>query len=282
MKRFGFWLTCAVLLAIGTQSPSACAADNLAAALFMRAERAFSNHQYEKAARLFEDADLKAPHPSVVYNAAVSWDYGGRPARAADAYKRALQREGLSTVQADDAEKRLEVLGNELGYVHIAKPVGGLATVAHVVRTPIPAHFYLEPGSYDVLVLGAGGVETTERITVLRGQTLRVEVVTVQHPPLAAVPPAPPPAPVANRTQELFGWATLGVGILAAGTGAYLGVRGLEERTAFYASNKTNGAARDASAQYRLGANVAWGGAAVLGVTGLTLALTSPTIRIKF
>jgi hypothetical protein len=246
----------------------------------MRAERAFSNHQYEKAARLFEDADVKAPHPSVVYNAAVSWDYAGRPARAADAYKRALQREGLTVAQAEDAEKRLEILGNELGYVHIAKPVGGLVTVAHVVRAPIPAHFYLEPGNYDVLVLGAGNLETTERIAVLRGQTLRVEVVTLARAALQPTPALPieVPAPP-NPTQEIFGWVTFGVGVLAAGTAAYFGVRALEARDAFERSGWTDGVARDAAAQFRLGANVAWTGAGVFGAAGLTLALTSPTIR---
>lgn len=282
MKTLRWLVVSAALVFSGGYARPAFADDDLAAALFVRAERAFTHQQYEKAARLFEDADAKAPHPSVLYNAAVSWDYAGRPARAADAYRRALQREGLTEEQADDAEKRLEILSTELGFVDVAKPIGALASVAHVVRAPIPARFYLDPGSYDVLVQDPSGAQITERIVVTRGQTLRVEIDPVHDhppPPLTAAPPIAPPQEVDDHTQEIFGWVTLGLGVLAAGTAVYCGVRALDERDTFYASGLTDSGARDSSAQYRLGSNVAWAGSGVFGAVGLALVLTSPTIH---
>lgn len=265
-----------------------------AASLFADAERAFADRDYASAAALFLRADEKAPHASVMYNAAVSWDYAGDRARAADSYQTALERDGLTPQQQAQAEKRLDELGQDLGLVHVAKPVGGLASIDRIERRPIPFQFFLEPGSYQVELETATGAETTTDITVIPGQTLRLElnpventvvpVVTNPVPPRSTdvftePKPAPQPEPSPNRTQEIVGWIGLGVGVIAAGTATYWGLQTLEKRDAYEDSGYTDERALRDGEGLRTRTNVAWASSALTSAAGLTLVLTSPTFR---
>ncbi len=264
------------------------AASNVAAELFQQAEAAFNNQEYERAAQLFEGADREAPHASVVYNAAVSWDHAQRRARAAQAYQRALQRDDLDPAQARDAEQRLAALGEELGYLQVTKPVGAFVSVAHAQRMPIPAGIYLEPGEYEVIAEDATGKRASRRINVARRRRMRLDLSAAlpapsQPEPAPALPPEPatpqPPETSANDTQAIIGWVMVGVGVVAAGTATYLGLRALSAKERYEESGFTSRGAYDEAVDFRLGSNVAWGGAAAFGATGLVLVFTAPTVR---
>lgn len=266
-----------------------------AANLFALAESAFSAHDYERAAHLFLRADDKAPHASVMYNAAVSWDYAGKRAQAADSYQTALERGGLTPRQQAQSERRLDELGPYLGLVHVAKPVGGLATIDRIRQRVIPFQFFQEPGSYHVELETLEGAKTTTDITVLPGQTLRLELNPVESKitasPVIDTKPEPVPTrrvePVpelpreqpSSSTQEVIGWIGIGLGVVAAGAATYWGLQTLEKRDAFEESAFTDAYARDDGLDLRTRSNIGWVTSAVTGAAGLTLVLTSPTVR---
>lgn len=264
-----------------------------AANLFAAAEAAFSSQDYERAARLFARADQKAPHASVLYNAAVSWDYAGNRPAAADAYRTALQRPGLTPSQTRQAEQRLSELSKLLGFVQVAKPVGGLATVGHVQRQVIPVEFYEEPGSYHVQLETQAGAVTSTDIEVQAGQVLRVELNPVETPvvvaePVKQVPVAPRnPTPISDQpepavetsTQEIIGWAALGLGVIGAGLATYWGLETEKQQDRYLSGGRTKSAYEHGLA-LRNRTNITWVAAGLTAGTGLTLVLTSP--RIEF
>ncbi len=283
-----------VCLTVGLWAPQLHAESNTedAAALFAKGEDAFRAERFEEAARLFERADAAAPHASVIYNAAVSWDQAGQLARAADGYMTALQRGGLSERDTLDAEGRLDALASQLGFVQIARPVGGLVSVGHKQQEPIPARFFLMPNDYDVLLeTETGSAETP--ISVVAGKTLRVQlaqpVAAVEPQPRQTAPDPPPPPPImdppsaqSSSTQRIVGWACVGAGVVASGAAIYLGTRVNAEKARYEDSSLTprqrNRALEDAK-NLRTGTNIAWGGSALLGGAGIILVLTSPTIE---
>jgi hypothetical protein len=264
-----------------------------AANLFEAAEAAFSSQDYERAARLFARADQKAPHASVLFNAAVSWDYAGQRPAAADAYKTALQRPGLTASQMRQAEQRLAELSKLLGFVQIAKPIGGLATVGHLERQPIPVEFYEEPGSYHVQLETRAGAITTTDIEVHGGQVLRVELNPVETPVVVTLPPAvnseqPKTTPIRDvpkvdtgtPTQEIIGWAALGLGVIGAGLATYWGLETEKQQERYLEGGRSSTSAYDRGLALRTRTNITWVAAGLTAGTGLTLVLTSP--RIEF
>lgn len=266
-----------------------------AANLFALAESAFSSRDYERAAHLFLRADEKAPHASVMYNAAVSWDYAGKRAQAADCYQTALERGGLTPRQQAQSEQRIDELGKHLGLVHVAKPVGGVASIDRFQQRVIPFQFFQEPGSYHVELETVEGAKTTTDITVLPGQTLRLELNPVESKITASpvVVPQPEPKPsepfkpipalpreeTPDSTQEVIGWIGIGLGVVAAGAATYWGLQTLEKRDAYEESGFTDEYARSDGLELRTRSNIGWVTSAVTGAAGLTLVLTSPTVR---
>jgi tetratricopeptide (TPR) repeat protein len=257
--------------------------------LFAQAEHEFSSGHYEQAAHLFEEADAQSPHPSAVYNAAVCWDQSGQLARAADGYLEALGRGGLDDKQTMDAESRLGALRGQLGFIQIIKPVGGLASVAHKQRQPVPTRLYLSPGDYEVLLEATDGGSSQTPITAIAGETLRVEL---RLPPAAtseatgsmtSQPNTPPPMDAPrdpSPTARTLGWVSIGLGIAATGAAIYMGTRALTEKENYHDAARPpseRNRALSSAEDLQLGTNVAWGAAGVFSGTGLVLLLASPT-----
>lgn len=268
-------------------APSAQADELEARAAFEQAEAAFEAGEFVRAAELFQKANQQAPHPSVIFNAAVSWDHAGEIARAATAYSAALQNEGLTPEQSEESERRLATLVERLGYVQIAKPIGGLVSVDHIAREPIPARFYLSPGSYEVKLETPDGQRTTTSIGVSASETLKVSLnpmaVAPLPPPEVIEPePLPLPPPVEPRqpssTQRTLGWISIGVGAVAAGAAIYLGSEFDSKRDQFR-QDRSNAGLRQDAADARTQMLIATGGAGVAGGLGLVLLLTAPTIE---
>jgi hypothetical protein len=271
---------CSLVLALTV--PRVARADNEEAQqLFGQAEAAFDKGEFARAAALFERAYRHAPHPSVLFNAAVSWDHAAELARAANAYHAALQEEGLSAAQTEESERRLSALGERLGYVLVAKPIGGLLSVGHLEREPIPVRFYLAPGDYEVKLEVPDGRTSATSIEVEPGQTLKLTLDAVEVPtPVPTepkVPPEPPPAPP-SRTQETIGWIAIGVGVVGAGVAAYLGTEALSAQDA-YLAEQTSASLRESAVNAQVRTNVAWAGAGVFGGLGVVLLLTAPTVE---
>lgn len=284
------YLYCLLLgLCLSWSAPALAGSPEEAQRLFAEAEQAFSSEQFAEAARLFEQADTHSPHASVIYNAAVSWDQAGQLARAADRYLDALSRgSGLDERQALDAESRLSALRGQLGFVQITKPVGGMVSVAHKQRTPLPARFYLMPGDYSVLLETSSGGTSETPMTASAGETLRLELASPPEPstlqPNAPLPPLPPAEQqhTSASTQRVLGWVGVALGVAAGGVAIYLGTQALAEQQRYQDAANSPRSRNDAlekAERLQLGTNVAWGGSALLGGTGLVLLLTSPSIE---
>lgn len=249
--------------------------------LFDEAERAFDAEEYARAADLFEQANRHAPHPSVLFNAAVSWDHAAERARAANAYRAALAGEGLNAAQTEESERRLSALGEQLGYVLVARPVGGLVTVGNIRREPIPARFYLEPGDYQVELETPEGRNSATSIEVEPGQTLKVALDAVEIPtavPVEPREPVEPSPPAPSQVQETIGWIGIGIGTVAAGVAVYFGTQALAAQDA-YLADTTSATLRSRAVDAQLRTNVAWAGAGITGGLGVVLLLTSPTVE---
>jgi tetratricopeptide (TPR) repeat protein len=262
-------------------------AGSSASRLFAQGEQEFAAAHFVEAAHLFEEADAQAPHPKAVFNAAICWDQAGELARAADGYLEALGRGGLDEKQSMEAEARIDALRGQLGFIQITKPVGGLATVAHKQREPVPTRFYLSPGEYKVLLESAEGSSSETPITAIAGETLRVELTPPATEPATgnaqpALPPQETPAkdsPPQWPATRVLGWVGVGLGVVAAGAAVYMGSQARDEKRRYQDSELTpheRNEALDRAGDMQLGTNLAWAGAGVLGGAGLVLVLVSP------
>src|SRR5688572_22296764 len=76
--------------------------------------QAFQAKKYSEAALHFESAASFRPHAVALYTAGLAWDLANNPARAADAYSRALDVPGLDAKQSATAKDRVAALEKSL------------------------------------------------------------------------------------------------------------------------------------------------------------------------
>jgi hypothetical protein len=278
-------------LGLALSTAPAAAVDNqpsnsteLAKQRFQEAREAYKDGRYSAAASLFEAADRLAPHPSTRYNSATAWEQAGENARAATGYEAALATPTLDEGRRKVAEERLSSLEKGLGKILVLRPLGAFVTVDHMQRAPVPASFYLLPGTYEIVVEYEGKTSTSP-LQVLAGRQHDVKLdlgepaAPVPSAPPEATKPLPPPPADAGVTQETWGWVSVGAGVALGGAAIVLGLRALAARERFVESENTDADAHDDAAGLRLATNVLWGGATAAGITGLVLVLTAPTVE---
>lgn len=283
----------AVSMAVALSAAPAMAVDpqptnstELARQRFREATEAYRDGRYSAAASLFEAADRLTPHPSTRYNAATAWEEAGEAARAATGYEAALAVPTFDETQRQVAEQRLAALKQGLGRILVQRPLGAFVTVDHVQRVPVPATFYLLPGSYE-LEVDYQGKTSQNPLTVVAGRDHDVKLdfpgsETPLAAPKAALEPvhqAPIPPVDTGISQKTWGWIGIGAGVALSGAAIVLGLNAISARDDYDASGNTDVAARNEAADLRLATNVCWGGAAAAGITGLVLVLTAPTIE---
>lgn len=263
----------------------------LAQLRFQEGMAAYGAGRFAAAASLFEAADRLAPRAATRYNAAASWEAAGESARAATGYEAALGMVGLGSERTQEAGSRLATLRTQLARVRISKPLGALVTVDHVQSAPVPTTFFLRPGEYDLTVeyrgerstISASLVEGADRELELDLPNEGVEVGGAAPAPATPEPAVPEPAravPVqASDSRRTWGWVGVGAGVALSAVAVVLGVRALSARDRYVDSGDTDAAALNEAENLRLATNVAWGGAGVVGITGLVLVLTTPSIE---
>jgi hypothetical protein len=287
-RRFAFaWAIALALLAAPAVAQNQPAnSTELAQQRFREAIEAYTEGRYSAAASLFDAADRLAPHPSTRYNAATAWEQAGEAARAATGYDAALAIASLDEARRKVAEERLAALKQGLGRVRVQRPLGAFVTVDHVQHVPVPTTFYLTPGSYE-LTVDYQGKSSQSPLTIVAGREQELELdfpepqAAAPAAPREAFQPLPPASPPGDvwLTQKTWGWVGVGAGVALTGAAIVLGVRALAARDEFVASGNTDAEARDDASDLRLASNVLWGSAAVVGVTGLVLVLTAPTVE---
>lgn len=274
----------AACLTLCAVTPARAEEDKTAAReLFRAGEAAFTRHEYRAAALAFEAADEKAASGGAMYNAAIAWLQAGEPARAADAFERALGSGELLDGRLGDARKRLAALERKLGVLVVTGPATVSITVAHLTGARPPRRVHLRPGDHVVHTSLANGERATRVVRVLAAQETKLAVGdSASSDPEEPARPADEQLGPANDTRaearssgSPLGWILVSAGAASALTGVFLLSRGLSARDRFEDSGRTDVDAHDRAIRYRTWSTVTLFGGAALAGTGAVLLLTS-------
>ncbi len=221
---------------------------------FHEGQQSYARGDFRAAAQRFEAAFRDDPRGAIVFNAGLSWQAAGEPARAADDYAFALATTDLPAENAADARTRLGALEKSLGRIDVTSPQGSRVSVAHADRLPPPAHVHVAPGRYTVTVLLADDSSRQRSVSVRAGEWAHLDF-SDDHAAAPTATPAPvadeaPPSPAPTTTpeatattagssssQRTWGWITLGAAGVLAGVSAWLTVQ-------FFDANSTNDSQR--------------------------------------
>lgn len=203
---------------------------------FLLGRQAFEAKRYADAAQNFEAAAAYKPHPVTYYTAAVAWELGGRPERAADAFARALEPSPQGALKDDEAKKareRLSALEGVLGTVTVTAPDGWKVQLDGNSETLAPARLHAKAGLRTLVYRAPGKAIEKKELTLEAAQKVAVSLPepapqVVKEPEATAKPakPAttePAPAPAEDQAvviRKSAGLVLAGVGI--AGLGASL------------------------------------------------------------
>ncbi|MEM6789634.1 MAG: hypothetical protein AAF928_03790 [Myxococcota bacterium] len=238
-------------------------------AAYGEGERRGDRGAFRAAARCFEFAHEAEPSGPVLFNAAKSWTAADEPARAADAYARALTTGGLEPAYQKIAREQLAAAGKALMVVDAVRPRGRRLRVAHV-DGDVPTTFHLEPGAHDV-VITCPGEDLTLSLTARAGDKERLDL---PCPDAAAPSPSPPPRrppPDDDGVSALgvTGWTLLAVGGAGGAVALGLGIATVDARDEFRETRDEDVRAR--GEDLRLGTNISAFGGLALGLLGAGL-----------
>lgn len=214
--------------------PSATDARALAETLFFTARGLMEAGRYAEACGKLNESYRLDPAAGTLLNLAVCNEKIGKVASAwgefRDAFAEARRMNRPDREQL--ASEHIKVLEPELPFLTVTVPpaVRGIRGI-EITRNGIP----LQSAAWDTdLPVDPGDVEVIERAPGYKPKTLHVTLAPKQHAAIAAEPLelAPierPPAPfwTAKRTT---GFALIAGGVVAAGAGAFFGVRATNEK----------------------------------------------------
>jgi hypothetical protein len=249
-------------------------------------EKAFAAGDYTGAFAGFSRANELIPSVQAAYWTAKSIDGQGQIAEAVSAYEMLLADPEFSKLKEEqqaDAKARLADLKAKLvGEVSvITTPMG--ATVS-IDGTPQPGEtpmmLKLPPGPHKITVIAPGYDAKEVDVEVKGGEKSeqKIELVAKPLPPplpaepvIEAAPPPPPPPPPPPRSK-VPAYITLGIAGAGAIVGTIFGIKALGAKNDF--DKVPTGTAADDTERNALIADMAFGVAITLGVTGVVL-LTS-------
>ncbi len=247
--------------------------------------------EFDAAAAAFKEANELIPAALAQYKYALALDKAGKPKEALEAYKALLAGE-LPEKMAEQkiaAEKRVaeltEGLKPKTGVVKLTSNPPGATVVVDGERSldVTPTTLTLKPGVHHVEVTMAGHEAVKKDVEVAAGASVELAIdlpAAAPPPPVASssAPPPPPPPPPPATTEptgpksKTPAYVTIGVAGGAAIVGTFFGVKALSAKSDFK-DHPTQDAA-DRTQKNALIADVAFGVALTLGVTGTVLLLT--------
>lgn len=224
---------CAALAPVGPRALAAPGGDPAAAEeAFARGEAAFTRGDFATAAKSFEAAYAKDPHPICSFNAARSWERANEPARAANLYRRFLQEAPEDTPNRDRATASLGELARSLGRIELVAPgardleIDGVGASDRVI--------FVAPGSH-LATAAFDGARASRQIAIEPGQTLTVVLQRPAiEPPPKRIEPAPKPLPRPEpRWKGLSPWVFVGLAGATVVAGGLLIGSGVETVLAY-------------------------------------------------
>ncbi|MEO7034473.1 MAG: PEGA domain-containing protein [Polyangiaceae bacterium] len=271
----------------GTKTPDKKTRDTAHKA-YSEGEKAFAAHDFAAAYTGFAKANEVIPSAHAAYWAAKSLDQGGKTNDAINAYTALLADPGSSKIGEDkvtDAETRLATLKATLvGEVTVSTlPSIARLSVDGLPQTGTqPVVLKLAPGPHK-LTFSAEGFEMKEvDIQVQAGTKVeqRIEMAHIAAPAPAPAPApepvvtAPPsPAPSAEKHSKVPAYVTLGIATGGAIVGTIFGVQALQSKSDY--DSKPTSKSADDTERNALIADMAFGVAITLGVTGIVLLTSS-------
>ncbi|MDF3065326.1 MAG: uncharacterized protein K0R38_927 [Polyangiaceae bacterium] len=255
-------------------------------------EKAYAAGDYAGAYTGFAKANELVPAPQAAYWAAKSLDGQGKAEEAIAAYDRLLADPEISKLGDDktnDAKTRLaDLRSKQSGEVLVSTAaVGATAPVAATVSvdgTPqtgeTPLTLKLSPGPHKITIVAAG-YEPKELDVDVKGSEKveqKVELTAKAPPPppppepVVEAPAPPPPPPPPPPRSKVPAYITLGIAGAGAVVGTIFGIKALGAKNDF--DKQPGSSAADDTERNALIADMAFGVAITLGVTGVVL-LTS-------
>lgn len=267
------------------EGPSAEARDRAREA-YARGQEAFRTGSYDAAVAAFQEAYEAVPNPVVLLGLAEALERKGD----VDATITTLERYLAERPDAPDRaqiESRLATLRAAPATVVIrSTPEGAAISIDGTQREEVtPAEIQLEPGEHVIAVTLAGHDPVSETVQATRGGRHEVALTLEAAPEPALEDPfgetgtgAEPPAEAPDIDEEEDAlptgvWVASGVAGAALIGGTVLGFLALSEQSDFDASPSEESA--DRGERLALFADVAFGVAAIAGVTAIVLYITS-------
>lgn len=249
-------------------------------------EKAYAAGDYAGAYAGFSKADELLPAPQAAYWAAKSLDAQGKTEEAIGAYEKLLVDPDfgkLGDEKTADARARMADLKAKLaGEVSVVTtPPGATVTVDGAPQSgETPLTLKLAPGTHKLSVVAAGFEPKEVDVNVKGGETSEQKLELVAKAPPPAPPPEPvveapappPPPPPPPPRSKVPAYITLGIAGAGAVVGTIFGIKALNAKSDF--DKRPTGGSADDTERNALIADMAFGVAITLGVTGIVL-LTS-------
>jgi len=263
-RTASFFAALVVIAIVTAAAPARADREDKAQKLFESATSLFQKGDYDRAAQRFMRAFKLVPHPNTAFNAALSWDAASDDARAANAFKLALDS-GLARQARERAEGRLDELEEKLGRVRVHAPAGSRVLVSDETRRA-PAEIYVEPGIHDVVVLLPDGKRRVHRIHAHAGDTSHVSVAGGTGGDESS-----------SNTLRTVGWGSIVTAAVLGAVSIGLEARAAKLRSDFNTSDRTDASLRTVVLHAQTWATVGWVATGVAGVTGIALVVGSPS-----
>jgi hypothetical protein len=274
-----------------TSSPDAAKPDkktrDAARKAYSEGEKAYAANDFAGAYSAFSKALSLIPTPAAAYWAAKALDQQGKTDDAIKAYEALLADPNVSHLgdeKLGDAQTRVATLkAGQVGEVTVTSAaVGAQLSVDGVTQTGLlPIVLKLAPGPHKLTLTAPGYDAKDVDLNVKAGTKVDQPVDLLQHAalppePVPAPEPAPaptPPPPPAEKHSKVPAYVTLGIAAGGAIVGTIFGVQALHSKSTFDSNPTTKSA--DDTERNALIADMAFGVAVTLGVTGIVLLTSS-------
>ncbi|HVY29273.1 MAG TPA: PEGA domain-containing protein [Polyangiaceae bacterium] len=253
---------------------------------YSEGEKAYAAGDFTAALAGFTKANELVPAPQAAYWAAKSIDGQGKIEDAIAAYEKLLADPNISSLgdeKTNDAKQRVTDLKAKLvGEVNlVTTPIGATVSIDGTPQAgETPMIVKLPPGPHKLSLMAPGYEPKDVDIDVKGGEKAEQKLeLTAKAPPpppppepVVEAPAPPPPPPPPPPRSKVPAYITLGIAGAGAVVGTIFGIKALGAKNDF--DKQPTGTAADDTERNALIADMAFGVAITLGVTGVVL-LTS-------
>lgn len=252
---------------------------------FTRGNEKFQAGDFVAAAEAYKEANDTIPAPQALYKLALALDKANKRAEALDAYKQLLVEPLPESMAAQKPEIEERVKSLSMGKLSLTltpadakvavdgHPVEDLSAISlapgsHTIEVTAPNH---EPVSQPIEIVAGGVTSSAITLKEIPAAPPPPPVSAPAPPPVSAPAPQPPPEE-AKPSSPMPAYITLGLAGAGAIVGTVFGVKALSAQKDFEDQPTTKNA--DNAERNALIADMAFGVAVTLGITGTVLLLT--------